>query len=160
MAMNYAPEQDVLETPAAPETSRVNLLIVLLLGTLFGIFLVKSEVVSWFRIQEMFRLQSFHMYGILGAAVVVASISIALIRRFRIKNIYGEAVDIPPKEPSKGYAPIFGGSIFGMGWALLGACPGPIYALIGTGVTVMVVALLSAIAGVWVYGYLRPKLPH
>jgi uncharacterized membrane protein YedE/YeeE len=154
-------EQDVAQEPDLREAKwRENLLIVLLLGTVFGVLLVKSEVISWFRIQEMFRFQSIHMYGILGSAVVVAGISLALLKRFGIKTVFGEAANIPPRDWERGRAQLFGGTIFGLGWALLGACPGPLYALIGSGVTVIVVALASAVAGVWVYGYLRPKLPH
>ncbi len=139
---------------------RERLLTYLLLGIFFGTLLVKSEVVSWFRIQEMFRFQSFHMYGILGSAVVVGAISVALIRRFGIKNVRGEPIEIKQKDVGRGYAPLLGGITFGLGWALLGACPGPLYALIGSGVTVMVVGLASAIAGAWAYGHLRPRLPH
>lgn len=127
-------------------------------GILFGIVLVKAEIISWFRIQEMFRLQSFHMYGIIGSAVVVGMISIALIKKFKMKTIYGEPITISPKSFNKGQ--IYGGLLFGFGWALTGACPGPLYAQIGAGATVVIVTLLSAIAGTWVYGYFRDKLPH
>ena len=127
-------------------------------GILFGIVLVKAEIISWFRIQEMFRLQSFHMYGIIGSAVVVGMISIALIKKFKIKTIYGEPITISPKSFNKGQ--IYGGLLFGFGWALTGACPGPLYAQIGAGATVVIVTLLSAIAGTWCYGFLRDKLPH
>jgi uncharacterized membrane protein YedE/YeeE len=127
-------------------------------GILFGIVLVKAEIISWFRIQEMFRLQSFHMYGIIGSAVVVGMISIAIIKKFKIKTIYGEPITISPKSFNKGQ--IYGGLLFGFGWALTGACPGPLYAQIGAGATVVIVTLLSAIAGTWVYGYFRDKLPH
>lgn len=130
----------------------------LVVGILFGIVFVKSEVISWFRIQEMFRLQSFHMYGIIGSAVVVGMISVWLIRKFQIKTIYGEPITIAPKTFHKGQ--IYGGLLFGFGWAMTGACPGPLFAQIGTGATVVAVTLLSAIAGTWVYGYLREKLPH
>lgn len=130
----------------------------LVVGVFFGILFVKSEVISWFRIQEMFRLQSFHMYGIIGSAVVVGIISIWLIKKFNVKTIYGEPISISPKKFNKGQ--IYGGLLFGFGWALTGACPGPLYAQIGTGATVIVVTLLSAIGGTWVYGYLREKLPH
>ncbi len=136
------------------------LLAYLLIGVFFGIVLTKSEVISWFRIQEMFRFQAFHMYGIIGSAVVVAALSIQLIKRLHVKTFGGEAIAIPPKEMGKGVRYWLGGSIFGLGWALLGACPGPIFALLGNGITVIVVALLSAVAGTWVYGFLRPKLPH
>lgn len=130
----------------------------LVVGILFGIVFVKSEVISWFRIQEMFRLQSFHMYGIIGSAVVVGIISVWLIKKFHVKTIYGEPITIAPKKFSKGQ--IYGGLIFGFGWAITGACPGPLFAQIGAGATVIAVTLLSAIAGTWVYGYLRDRLPH
>lgn len=130
----------------------------LIVGILFGIVFVKSEVVSWFRIQEMFRLQSFHMFGIISSAVAVGIISIFLIKKFNIKTIYGEPIEIPPKEFNKGQ--IYGGLVFGFGWAITGACPGPLFAQIGTGATVIAVTLLSAIVGTWVYGLLRERLPH
>ena len=128
------------------------------MGILFGIVFVKAEVVSWFRIQEMFRLQSFHMYGIIGSAVLVGMISVWLIKKFDIKTIYGEPIVFHPKSFSKGQ--IYGGLLFGLGWALTGACPGPFFAQIGTGATVVGVSLLSAIAGTWFYGLIREKLPH
>lgn len=127
-------------------------------GLLFGIILYKSEVVNWFRIQEMFRLQSFHMYGVIGSAVVVGMISVFLIKKFRIRTIQGEQIDFPDKKFSKGQ--IYGGLLFGFGWALTGACPGPLFVQIGSGLTIVLVALLSAIAGTWTYGYLREKLPN
>ncbi|UQA74096.1 YeeE/YedE family protein [Sphingobacterium siyangense] len=130
----------------------------LIIGILFGIVFVKSEVVSWFRIQEMFRLQSFHMYGIIGSAVITGMISIFLIKKFNIKTIDGQTIEIAPKTFNKGQ--IYGGLLFGFGWAITGACPGPLFAQIGTGATVVAVTLLSAIAGTWVYGLLREKLPH
>ncbi len=130
----------------------------LITGLLFGIILVKTEVVSWFRIQEMFRLQSFHMYGVIGSAVVTGIISIWMIRKFQIKTIYGEEIVISKKKFNKGQ--VIGGLIFGMGWAITGACPGPLFAQIGTGATVVIITLLSAIAGTWVYGFFREKLPH
>ncbi len=130
----------------------------LIAGILFGILLVKSEVISWFRIQEMFRLQSFHMYGIIGSAVVTGIISILIIKKFNIKTIYGEKIIITPKKFNKGQ--IYGGLIFGFGWAITGACPGPLYAQIGTGATVIIITLISAIAGTWFYGLIREKLPH
>ena len=127
-------------------------------GLLFGIVLVKAEVISWFRIQEMFRLQSFHMYGVIGSAVAVGIISILLIKNFKIKTIYGEPIEFVSKRFNKGN--IYGGLIFGFGWAITGACPGPLFAQIGTGATVIIVTLLSAIAGTWVYGKFRNSLPH
>ena len=130
----------------------------LVAGILFGIILVKAEVISWFRIQEMFRLQSFHMYGVIGSAVVVGIISIWLIKKFRIKTIHGEKIELHPKPFSKGQ--VYGGLLFGFGWAMTGACPGPLFALIGDGALVISVTLFSAISGTWVYGLLREKLPH
>lgn len=130
----------------------------LIMGTLFGIIQVKSEVISWYRIQEMFRLQSFHMYGVIGSAVLTGIISVWLIKRFNIKTIHGEKIELPVKKFNKGQ--IYGGLIFGFGWAITGACPGPLYALIGSGFSVIIVTLLSAIAGTWVYGYFKDKLPH
>lgn len=129
-----------------------------LAGLLFGIILVKSEVISWFRIQEMFRLQSFHMFGVIGSAVVVGMISVLLIKKLKVKSLEGELIKIEPKKFNKGQ--IYGGLIFGLGWAITGACPGPLFAQIGTGATVVVVTLLSAIAGTWVYGRFRDQLPH
>lgn len=130
----------------------------LVIGILFGIVFVKAEIVSWFRIQEMFRLQSFHMYGIIGSAIAVGMTSIWLIKKFRIKTIYGEPIHISPKQFNKGQ--IYGGLLFGFGWAMTGACPGPLFAHIGMGATVVSITLLSAVAGTWVYGWMREKLPH
>lgn len=130
----------------------------LIAGVLFGIIMVKSEVMSWFRIQEMFRLQSFHMYGVLGSAVITGMLSVWLIKKFKIKTIYGEPIHFIPKKFSRGT--IYGGLLFGFGWAITGACPGPLFAQIGSGFTVVIVTLLSAIAGTWVYGKVRQKLPH
>ena len=127
-------------------------------GILFGIILVKAEVISWFRIQEMFRLQSFHMYGVIGSAVVVGIISVWLIKKFKIKTIYGEPIEFVSKKFNKGN--VYGGLIFGLGWAITGACPGPLFAQIGTGATVIIITLLSAIAGTWVFGRFRNHLPH
>jgi uncharacterized membrane protein YedE/YeeE len=127
-------------------------------GTFFGILLVKAEVVSWFRIQEMFRFESFHMYGVIGSAVAVGALSVFLIRKLGLRTIYGETVTIHPKPFNKGL--IFGGLIFGLGWAMTGACPGPLYAQVGTGATAVLVTVLSAIAGTYVYGVLRDRLPH
>jgi uncharacterized membrane protein YedE/YeeE len=130
----------------------------LVVGVLFGILFIKAEVISWYRIQEMFRFQSFHMYGLIGSAVLVGALSIFLIKKFNINTIYGEKIEFHDKIFNKGQ--IFGGLIFGLGWAMTGACPGPLFAQIGTGATVMIVTLLSAIAGTWIYGYFREKLVH
>jgi uncharacterized membrane protein YedE/YeeE len=130
----------------------------LIVGIFFGIVLVKSEVISWFRIQEMFRLQSFHMYGVIGSAVAVGMLSVWLIKKNKVKSIYGEPIQFVSKKFNKGN--IYGGLLFGFGWAITGACPGPLFAQIGTGATVIVVTLLSAIFGTWVYGRIRPFLIH
>lgn len=138
--------------------SFISLLKYLVVGVVFGIVFVKSEVISWFRIQEMFRLQSFHMYGIIGSAILTGIISIWLIKRFDIKTLNGESVKIADKEFRKGQ--VIGGLIFGMGWAITGACPGPLFAQIGSGFTVVLVTVLSAVAGTWVYGLLQKRLPN
>lgn len=130
----------------------------LVVGILFGIVFVKAEIISWFRIQEMFRLQSFHMYGVIGSAVVVGMISVFLIKKFNIKTMDGEEVVFHPKKFQKGQ--VIGGLIFGLGWAITGACPGPLFAQIGSGYVVVIATLLSAIAGTWTYGLLRDKLPN
>jgi hypothetical protein len=146
----------VAETGGARPTQ---LLVYFVFGALFGIVLVKSEAVSWFRIQEMFRFQSFHMYGILGSGVVTASALVALFRRLGVRTADGHEVRIEART-WRPYANILGGLTFGLGWGLLGACPGPVYTLLGTGVTVMVVALATALAGAWSYGQLKSRLPH
>lgn len=130
----------------------------LLIGLLFGVLLVKAEIISWFRIQEMFRLQSFHMYGVIGSAIAVGMLSVWVIKKFRLKTIQGESVEIHSKPFNKGQ--VYGGLLFGFGWAITGACPGPLFAQIGTGATVIIVTLLSAVAGTWVYGKYRERLPH
>jgi len=132
----------------------------LLIGTAFGFVLVKSEVISWFRIQEMFRFDDFHMFGIIGAAVVVGMISIQIINRFNIKDIDGNPIKIQPKDPSQYKRYIIGGSMFGLGWAMLGACPAPLFILLGSGVTVIIVPILAAIGGTWMYGAMINRLPH
>lgn len=146
----------------AAASSYRGLLIYLLLGVYFGVVLTKSEVISWFRIQEMFRFDSFHMYGIIGAAIAVAALSLWLIRRTGVRTLSGEEIPAPaPKKLGRVNTRYWlGGTIFGMGWALTGACPGPLFALVGNGVLVMLVAILGALAGTWVYGQLRPRLPH
>jgi uncharacterized membrane protein YedE/YeeE len=130
----------------------------LVFGVLFGIVLIKSEVVSWFRIQEMFRLQSFHMFGVIGSAVVVGAISVFLIKKFNIKTIRGEKIILSDKTFNKGQ--IYGGLLFGFGWAMTGACPGPLFAQLGYGAATISVTILMAIFGTWVYGKFREKLPH
>src|SRR5438445_13468303 len=131
-----------------------------LLGGAFGIVIVEAEVVSWFRIQEMFRFDAFHMYGIIGAAVVTAAISILTIKRLDIRGRDGTPLGLAPKTIGTGVRYMAGGAMFGLGWALTGACPGPLVALVGAGATVFLVAVLAAVAGTWLYGLLRPHLPH
>ncbi|MBS1635803.1 MAG: YeeE/YedE family protein [Bacteroidetes bacterium] len=143
--------------PAA-EFSVVKNLKFLAVGVFFGITFVKAEIISWFRIQEMFRFDAFHMYGVIGSAVWVGALSVFIIKRLGIKTITGDAIRIEPKTFHKGQ--IFGGLLFGFGWALTGACPGPLFAQIGSGCTVVVVTFASAVLGTWVYGYLKDKLPH
>ena len=130
------------------------------LGTLFGIVLTEAEILSWFRIQEMFRFQAFHMYGIIGAAVVVAGAGLRILRARAARAATGQEISVPPKHLGRGVRYVAGGLIFGVGWALTGACPGPLLALVGNGVPVILVAIASALAGVWTYGHLRPRLPH
>jgi uncharacterized protein len=136
----------------------INNLKYLLIGIAFGIVAVKSEIISWFRIQEMFRFQSFHMYGVIGTAVMVGVISVFLIKKFNVKTIANEDITFEPKVFSKGN--IYGGLLFGFGWALTGACPGPLYAQIGSGFGVVIVTTLSALLGTWTYGLVQKKLPH
>lgn len=135
----------------------MNLIRYFLLGTFFGFALIKAEVISWFRIQEMFRFQSFHMYGIIGCAVGVGMISYAIIRKMKLKSLDGEEIFISPKPFNKGT--VIGGLIFGFGWAMTGACPGPMYALLGSGILAFTVVVLSAVLGTFVYGLLSEKLP-
>jgi uncharacterized membrane protein YedE/YeeE len=142
------------------KSSPASLTVYLLLGIAFGVVLTKSEVLSWFRIQEMFRFQSFRMYGIIGSAIAIAAISLALIKRAGLKSVSGESISIPEKMLGHGVRYALGGTIFGLGWALTGACPGPLFALVGNGITVMLAAILSALAGTWVYGLARARLPH
>lgn len=131
----------------------------LLIGIFFGIVLVKSEAVSWYRIYEMFRFESFHMYGIIGSAVTTGIILLLITKKLQLKNIQGSLMRVPQKE--KGYIRyLIGGSIFGLGWALAGACPGPMYILVGTGVFSMLIVILAAILGTYLYGVLKDKLPH
>ncbi len=130
----------------------------LVVGIAFGIVFVKAEIISWFRIQEMFRLQSFFMYGVIGTAAVVGMLSVWLVKKYNIKTLSGETIKFEDKTFNKGQ--IYGGLIFGIGWAITGACPGPLFAQIGSGFLVVGVTFLSAVAGTWVYGYFREKLPH
>ncbi|MEM7575725.1 MAG: DUF6691 family protein [Bacteroidota bacterium] len=131
----------------------------LLLGVFFGILMTKSEAISWYRIQEMFRFESFHMYGIIGTAVVLGVIGIGLARRLGIRTYDGKALRLPPKERSV-VRYLFGGILFGLGWALTGACPGPLFVLLGQGVLAIGLVIVSATFGTYVYGAVRDKLPH
>ena len=128
-------------------------------GVIFGLTLTKAEIVSWFRIQEMFRFQAFHMYGVIGSAIATAALSVFLLQRFAVRTLDGETVQVSAM-PLDGYRHVIGGTIFGLGWALTGACPGPLFILVGAGMPVMMVAIVSALAGTWVHGYVRPKLPR
>ncbi len=130
----------------------------LLVGTGFGFVLTKAEAISWFRIQEMFRFQSIHMYGLICSALLVGMVSVQLIKRLGVRTLSGEPITIEPKAFTWGN--VIGGTTFGLGWALVGACPGPLFALVGAGVWPMAVGLLAAVTGTWVYGLLRPRLPH
>ena len=129
------------------------------IGILFGITMIKSEAASWFRIYEMFQFKSFHMYGIIGAAVALGVIITQSIKRFKLRSFFGEEIQIPSKTKLV-KAPLFGGVIFGLGWALTGACPGPIYVLIGAGYFPLLIVLASALLGTYCYGVLKPRLPH
>ncbi len=128
-------------------------------GIVFGIVLTKAEVVSWYRIYEMFRFESFHMFGVIGSAVVLGIICIQVIKRFKLKDFNGQPIIIPPKQ-KKFWPPLIGGTIFGLGWALTGACPGPIYIIIGNGFLVFIVVFLSALLGTFLFGLVMNKLPQ
>ncbi|MFV8282476.1 DUF6691 family protein [Christiangramia marina] len=131
----------------------------LVIGIMFGIVMFKSEAASWFRIYEMFRFESFHMYGIIGSALVIGVLGTLLIKKKGMKDVQGEPITFQPKEKSLSRY-MYGGIIFGLGWALAGACPGPIYTLIGAGYVSVIVVFLAAMLGTFVYGLLRDKLPH
>ena len=153
------PEEFICDAPndmAQKEGFAANLKY-LLVGAMFGIVFVKAEVVSWFRIQEMFQFTSFHMYGVIGTAVAVGAVSVFLIKKFDLHTLSGERVVFHDKKFNKGQ--VIGGLIFGFGWAMTGACPGPLFAQIGTGAIAVVATLLSAVAGTWVYGLVRERLP-
>ncbi len=130
-----------------------------LIGILFGIIMIKSEAASWFRIYEMFQFKSFHMFGIIGAAVTLGVITTQAIKQLKLRSFFGKEIKIDSKA-NLIKAPLFGGIIFGLGWALAGACPGPIYVLIGAGYFPILVVLFFAILGTYCYGWLKPRLPH
>ena len=137
----------------------MKLLRFLLVGVLFGVILTKSEVVSWYRIQEMFLFDSIHMYAVIGSAVVISMLITQFIKKKKVRSVEGTPIQIKPKD-TRLLRVIFGGIIFGMGWAMTGACPGPVYALIGNGYSVYILVLISALFGTLTYGMLRHKLPH
>jgi len=147
-------------TPALAGSRERLLPAYLLGGVLFGIVLTKGELVSWFRIQEALRFKGPYLYEVFASALAVATPTFAWLKRHRVRSLAGEVIAIPPKALGGGARYVYGGLIFGLGWALVGACPGPLFALIGAGVGVMAVACLAAVAGTWAYGYLRPRLPH
>jgi uncharacterized membrane protein YedE/YeeE len=131
----------------------------ILAGILFGIIMSKSEAISWYRIQEMFRFQSFHMFGLMGTAVVLGSIAVFLIKRFKINDYTGNPIGFQNKE--RGFPRyIIGGTIFGLGWALTGACPGPMFVNIGHGYFAMLIVTFGALVGTYLYGVVKNKLPH
>jgi len=142
----------------APESLVLSNVKYLAMGAMFGIIAVKSEIISWYRIQEMFRLHSFHMYGVIGTAVATGALSVWLIKKFNLKTLQGEEVVIHKKHFHWGN--VIGGLIFGLGWAITGACPGPLFAQIGSGALITIVTLLSAVLGTWCYGLLQKRLPH
>ncbi|PRX50677.1 YeeE/YedE family protein [Salegentibacter salegens] len=131
----------------------------LLIGIFFGIVMFKSEAASWFRIYEMFQFQSFHMYGIMGSALLLGVIGVQIIKRKNLKSFFGERISFIPKEKSFSRY-MYGGIIFGLGWALAGACPGPIFTLIGAGFLPILIVFIGALLGTFLYGLLRKKLPH
>jgi len=134
-------------------------IIYLIIGVFFGIVLIKSEAASWFRIYEMFQFQSFHMYGIIGSAVILGIIVVQILKRFNIKNSAGSQIIFSDKEKSISRY-LIGGILFGLGWALAGACPGPMFTLLGGGFFSMIIVIFGAILGTWVYGILKEKIPH
>jgi uncharacterized protein len=131
-----------------------------IIGIAFGTILVKSEVVSWYRIQEMFRFQSVHMFGIIGSAVVTAAAGVRALIWLDIRTLDGQPITVPPKQMGRGYRYVIGGFVFGIGWAFTGTCPGPLFALIGSGATVFVVVMACSLGGTWLYGAMRQHLPH
>jgi uncharacterized membrane protein YedE/YeeE len=143
------------DAPHAP-----GLFVYLVVGIVFGIVLTKSEVISWFRIQEMFRFQGFHMFGVFATALPTAIVSVQLIKRRHMRALTGEPIVVPPKELGNGARYVVGGVIFGLGWALTGACPGPLFALLGSGIGTIALAIGAAMLGTWTYALVRHRLPH
>jgi len=148
-------------TEAAPERESGSLVVYFLIGVFLGTIFIKSEVASWFRIQEMFRFQAVHMYGVIGSAVLTGVLTTQLMKMAGARTVRGEEIGWPdPVEGKPAKRHILGGTAFGLGWGLIGACPGPMFALIGAGYWVFAVGLLGAVAGAWTYGLLKPRLPH
>ena len=155
--MTHSPVTSPDETRSLP--SILSFLSYLLAGTYFGVVLVKSEAASWYRIQEMFRFQSFHMYGLIGSAVLTGMLTTWLLRRFQARALTGQTIRVQSKDPGLPRY-VLGGLTFGLGWGLAGVCPGPIFTLLGSGVWAMLIVLLFALIGTWLYGVLRDHLPH
>ena len=149
---------DALELP--PEPRRDFYALFLMLGMIFGTLLSKAEIISWFRMQEMFRFHSFHMYGVIGSAILMGFVSTRLLQRFQPITLSGDTLQVPRGAKASSPRYWLGGLIFGLGWGLVGACPGPIFALLGHGVGIIAVVLIAALAGTWSYSWLRPYLPH
>jgi uncharacterized membrane protein YedE/YeeE len=154
------PSAEMFGTEPSSGPHAPGLWVYLLVGVAFGIVLTKSEVISWFRIQEMFRFQGFHMFGVFATALPTATIGVQLLKRRWRRTLGGDPIAVPRKHLGKGVRYAVGGTIFGLGWALTGACPGPLFALLGSGVGVIAVAIASAMLGTWTYGLLRGRLPH
>ena len=154
--------EDTYEWSAPPHSDprAPGLPVYLLAGIAFGVVLTRGEAISWFRIQEMFRFQGFHMFGIFATALPTAIVGVQLLKRRWRRTLGGAPVVVPPKHLGSGVRYAAGGTIFGLGWALTGACPGPLFALLGSGVTTMTVAITAAMLGTWTYGRLRSRLPH
>ena len=151
-------DNSIATTNSEKKENVIGLIKYSLVGIVFGIVFVKAEIISWFRIQEMFKLQSFHMYGVIGTAVGVGALSVALIKKYKIKTLQKETIAINKKPFTKGN--IYGGLLFGLGWAMTGACPGPLFAQIGAGIGSISIVIASALLGTWTYGYFKEKLPH
>jgi uncharacterized protein len=154
------PHAPLADDDTAATGQPVRLIVYFITGICFGILLIRSQVVSWFRIQEMFRFQGIHMYGIFATAVPTALITVQLMKRLGARTITGEPIALVPKHFGHGFRYAVGGIIFGLGWALTGACPGPLFALLGSGIPVIALVIVSALVGTWTYGYFRPRLPH
>ena len=131
----------------------------LILGIVFGIIMTKAEIISWYRIFEMFRFESFHMYGVIGSAVSIGVIAVSIIKKYRIKTFDGDIIHLPPKQKSISRY-LIGGTIFGLGWAMIGACPGPLFVLIGFGAWPIIISIIGALFGTFIYGMIKNKLPH